>query len=258
MKAIAFVFLFISSLIKTVVAAPYYGVLDGGSTLTFSAPVSGVVLFSIDETERMSILKNRTLYEIKSKEISSDKNIALLKLKDLKNKNTRLSAQLNVLKKGVSQGFVSENDFYIKLDELNENEMNIRLTENELTQLSFLEEQSTPLIKGSFIFREVFVSNGQFVKSGDKIAQVTTLDKLIIRIKVDPVVSTEFTSGKIVNFRSLVNNNVTGTGKITSISSEAGPANTDGLKIVTITIPESSDILPLIDTAFEVYSNDKN
>ncbi|UIN00309.1 HlyD family secretion protein [Yersinia ruckeri] len=108
----------------------------------------------------------------------------------------------------------------MKLDELHENEMNIKLTERELSELSFLEEQSNPVISGRFILRETFVSNGQFVKAGDKIVQVSTLDKLIIKIKVDPVVSSEYSSGKDVKYRSLVDNNVQGIGRVTSVALE--------------------------------------
>ncbi|EKN3347916.1 HlyD family secretion protein [Yersinia ruckeri] len=143
-----------------------------------------------------------------------------MKQKELRSKSARLNSQLDMLKGGVREGFVSENDVYVKLDELHENEMNIKLTERELSELSFLEEQSNPVISGRFILRETFVSNGQFVKAGDKIVQVSTLDKLIIKIKVDPVVSSEYSSGKDVKYRSLVDNNVQGIGRVTSVASE--------------------------------------
>ncbi|ENA1755896.1 TolC family protein [Yersinia ruckeri] len=220
LEATAFAFLFISGIFSPVFGAPYYGVLDGSSILTFSVPVSGVVFFSLDDAQKSAIQNNKKIYEIKSNESVGKKSIALLKQKELRSKSARLNSQLDMLKGGVREGFVSENDVYVKLDELHENEMNIKLTERELSELSFLEEQSNPVISGRFILRETFVSNGQFVKAGDKIVQVSTLDKLIIKIKVDPVVSSEYSSGKDVKYRSLVDNNVQGIGRVTSVASE--------------------------------------
>ncbi|ENA1773348.1 hypothetical protein NE897_10335 [Yersinia ruckeri] len=57
LEATAFAFLFISGIFSPVFGAPYYGVLDGSSILTFSAPVSGVVFLVL------TMHKNR-LYKI--------------------------------------------------------------------------------------------------------------------------------------------------------------------------------------------------
>ncbi|HGY8217510.1 TPA: hypothetical protein ACNTCW_005209, partial [Escherichia coli] len=112
--------------------------------------------------------------------------------------------------------------------------------------------------KDTFLIREIYVRDNQFVSAGDDIMSVELLNNFFIDIKIDPVSFPKNIDKLKFSYSSLVDN-FHGTASLVKntklINNSEGQAS--GLRILTILINGNKDrLLELLDTAFKVEIND--
>lgn len=84
-------------------------------------------------------------------------------------------------------GYISKDELLDIEDKINDSNMaiiNLNIERNNITNILKL---AKPLVSSPFIIRNIAVSNGQYVNSGDDIVDIELLDKFFIDVKIDPV-----------------------------------------------------------------------
>ncbi|HAX7836786.1 TPA: hypothetical protein JTJ58_005007, partial [Escherichia coli] len=107
--------------------------------------------------------------------------------------------------------------------------------------------------------RDIFVTDGQYVNSGDDIISIELLSNFYIDITIDPVDINGNLKNKRIRYRSLVDS-FTGSATIFKTSRAYKPDEvSSGLRLVTLLIHGKwEELSNNLDTAFEIFIDDKD
>lgn len=243
--------LLISFLCSEVNAETYYGTLRGEGFIQYKSPFNGII--NLGSIQLGSVYSNKTLFVIENHEHVSKMEILKLRIKSLKKKRNRLHENLRHLKNALSEGFISQNEFFEKNDEIENIDVNIKELTTELEGIQNLTKLGVAYVSDNFIINDIAVNNHQYVNSGDYIMQVERLNAYYVDIKFDPVVIKGRLQDKNITFKSLVSK-ITGRGKISKITnSQDRNSDVYGLQIASIKIENNDcEMSSLLDTAFEI------
>ncbi|EAM9431672.1 TPA_asm: HlyD family secretion protein [Salmonella enterica] len=229
------------------------GILHGNETITYTSPFDTDIKYI--ESRTGVILKDKLIYSLGDDVLKKDEDIMMLK-RELINKRIRGARKnVNTVKHGVLNGFLTETDLsdaeqslYTLIIEGKENDKNITLLNKKKERLSLI-------IADYFILRNSFSYNNAYLKTGDAIVTVELLKTLQVEIKIDPIHLSLLKKGDNIRWKSLVNES-TGNGVISYITQDDDISS--GFKKVVISVPDErkSELIDLVDTPFEIFFDD--
>ncbi|HFD6683590.1 TPA: hypothetical protein ACS705_003414 [Providencia alcalifaciens] len=257
MSIIKHIFILLTSLLISFssYSDTYYGVLRGDRTIHYKSVFSGIV--NVNEDSEGSVFENMQLFNVKSYEYESKMDILNLKLSSEKVKLKRALQDKTIGDSSFKKGFISKGEVDSINDKITDININIKEIESNINGLKKLSMLNSPLIKGKYIIRDIYVSNEQYVNSGDDIMKVETLDKYYIDIKIDPASIKGNLKNKIIKYKSLVNSS-SGYAVVEKISKSNIDDGIYGMKLVSLSldIDKQVDFSELLDTTFEITIND--
>ncbi|HFO5929301.1 TPA: hypothetical protein ACHKBA_005392, partial [Escherichia coli] len=231
----------------------YYGVLHGNKIMHFKSPYSGIVKLS--DMEEGEIKQNVTLFDVLNYEYNSKILLIEKKLQAECKKKRRLHNDYKESKHSYELGYISKDELLDIEDKINDSNMaiiNLNIERNNITNILKL---AKPLVSSPFIIRNIAVSNGQYVNSGDDIVDIELLDKFFIDVKIDPVSEQGNIKEKKIRYHSLVNglSGLASVVRITRTFENGQDDKSSGLRVVTLAIDgDHKKLAELLDTAFEI------
>ena len=237
-------------------AETYYGVLRGSKTILFKSPYQGVD--NLSELREGEIKNNIALFEVKNHEYEHQQHLLNMRLEIEKKKNSQLLQDYKIIRNSYRNGFSSKNDVRNIEAQIDESRLSLKSLQFEKENIRNYLVLGRPVIKDTFLIREIYVRDNQFVSAGDDIMSVELLNNFFIDIKIDPVSFPKNIDKLKFSYSSLVDN-FHGTASLVKntklVNNSEGQAS--GLRILTILINGNKDrLLELLDTAFKVEIND--
>lgn len=232
----------------------YYGILKGRDIIEFKSPVSGVV--SLVGNKEGDIKTKGTVFELESIENNAKIDLLNLKIKKTRALFLQKKNEYNEASKSYKQGYISKNELDLKVNQLNDTEIELKQQHIELSSIIKLKKLSTPYVNDKFIIRNLYVNDGQYVNINEPILKIEKIDKYHVNIKVDPLVLGDIKNHDI-RAKSLVSGEIF-KARLLKVNSDDSGNNTTGMKIITLLI-EPQDVIindNLLDTAFEIIIND--
>ncbi len=230
----------------------WYGILRGNKIVEYKSPVDGII--SIDEIAPGNINEGKVLFSVKSVENQLKKELNGIKLRKAKEKLYAFKSDYNDTHKLFQRGFISRKDLVAYKEKVSDAEITIKELRNEELLLREVDAVSAPQINIPFIYHNVYVSDGSYIKTGDVIMQIETLDKYHIDIKIDPVASN--LKDKKVIYRSMISG-AKGYARVSGYFPSQQGDSMSGLKTIVLELEDSSSVSSdLLDTAFEVTVDD--
>ena len=181
-----------------------------------------------------------------------------MRLEIEKKKNSQLLQDYKIIRNSYRNGFSSKNDVRNIEAQIDESRVSLKSLQFEKENIRNYLVLGRPVIKDTFLIREIYVRDNQFVSAGDDIMSVELLNNFFIDIKIDPVSFPKNIDKLKFSYSSLVDN-FHGTASLVKntklVNNSEGQAS--GLRILTILINGNKDrLLELLDTAFKVEIND--
>lgn len=254
MNITKFIFLLLISLSFEATANPYFGVLRGNKQIVYKSVFPGVLFLNMSQNGLIS--KDDTLYRIESYEYIAKLKSLKLKRNSEKQKQARVLKSLNAANNEIEKGFISRNELDEIKDKASDLSLYINELDSEIRNIELLLSMNSPEIKSEYIVRNVYANNGDYVKSGDNIIKIETLDSYHLDIKFDPSSINGNIKNKDIYVRSLVND-FSSKAIVSGIYTPENSGGVFGLKIASLRIiSNANDLSELLDTTFEVIIND--
>ncbi len=248
LKYIRLIFSILISLdITSCYAETFYGTLRGNKNIDFKSPVNGAV--NTYSAQNGKINENTYIFKINSPEDEANRETNKLNLIQLKKKHSQYLIKRDIAKNNFEKGFISKNELEEYNDKLHETWINIRILEGKVKFDDALSEMCAPFIKEKFVYRNIYISDGSYVNSGDYIMKIETIDKFHIDIQIDPAELN--IKSKKIKYKSLVSK-LSGQAKLIGITASSSNDSFSGLKRAILELDNKNIDPELLDTAFEV------
>lgn len=249
-----FIFIFLASLFSPKAFCDiYYGVLHGNKVIHFKSPYPGIVKLS--DIEEGEIKQNITLFKVLNHEYNSKNLLIEKKLQAERKKKHRLQTDYKESKYAYESGYISKDELLDIEDKINDSNMTIINLNVEQDNIANMLKLAKPFVNSTFIIRNIFVNNEQYVNSGDDIIDIELLDKFFIDVKIDPVSLHGNIKEKKIEYRSLVNglSGFASVIRVTRTTESGQDDKSSGLRVITLNITgDHKKLSELLDTAFEI------
>ncbi len=230
----------------------WYGILRGDSVISYKSPVNGIVEYL--NCTPGSDKNDSKIFKIASIDGISKKDILELKLSKAQDEYKKYKDDHENASNAYNEGLIAKNELRDISDKIKDSAINLKELESEISSLNYINELSNPYVQGRFVCRDIFVSQGSYITSGDLIMNIEMINKYLIEIKFDPV--TTNIKKKTIRYRSLVNGS-TGGAKLISTKNSTNNSGMEGLKSAILELENNGKLSPdLLDTAFEITLND--
>ncbi|OSK88079.1 hypothetical protein [Escherichia coli] len=235
-------------------ATQYYSILRGNQQIVFKSTFPGIL--NLNNNQEGQIYSAGLLFNVESYEYTSKLSTLKKRLQYEKNKKLKSQLQLKIAKEEFEKGFIPLNE----LDEIKEKTTDISLKiyeiESEIYHLKQLLPMNSPRIDAKYIIRNIYSADGVYVKSGEDILKIETLDAYHLDIKFDPSSLTGNIKNKEIRVRSLTGG-FSGKAVVTKIFNPDNNNGIYGLKIASLRVEtDSQELSDYLDTTFEVIIND--
>lgn len=239
-------------------ADTYLSVLRGDKIILYKSILPGVV--HLNDMKAGEIKSDKTPFRVNSYEAISKLNILLRKKSNEERKRKQLLGSLKIAEMELNKGLISRRELESIRDSISNINIIISEIKSEIHILNQMISMNTPMLDGNYIIRNIFVNNGDYVRTGDSILEVETLGNYHVDIKFDPSSINGNIRSKKIRVKSLVNGFASDAIVSNVYSINNGNGNGDsvhGLKVASLLIEKNSDSLnELLDTTFEISIND--